>query len=462
MNTNKMIKNGIVLIVILLFANLAMAQSDDIDFSSTAGINNAIGSGKLTFDQAIISEKVSNNVRAELLGEKYKTGISMDPNGKITSFENGIIKTKLVEKFDFNSYNDFKGQIKINGDGSITVTNSGNSGEKRQIEVGQNSIDLGKESSATIKGRDKVGLSHDSGIEYKGTTIKNSGDGEFDVVFNQERPQGNYVSFYDPKREVSINADGAFVELTKESQHDIISRLSGNNIEIKNGEMAFVFENGRLEQKSPFSDSGRNMVVNDIPNKNSYFVASPAVNTKDIVMNFMPGQDGLVRFTPFGKGNDQVYFTSGEIRLPDGRVLRGTMTELATGFDEKVSGGVKESYGDVLKRIEALDVPQSQKDEMSQSVGYLASQAGAKIKGLDGKERGVGYSTTFVTEDGLIMVVPASGEVLKGRKLILEGQRSFTIPKSLAEFIIKTSAEEMIKIKESQVPKKTSPIIGTN
>lgn len=457
MNTNKMIKNGIFQILILLIANLATAQSDDIDFSSMAGINNAIDSGKLTFDQAIISEKVSNLVRAGLLGEKYKTGISMDPDSRITFFENGKVKTMLVENFNLNSYNNFKGQIKINGDGSITITSSGGSDEKKSIVVGQNNVVLPAGSSTTIKGKDKIGLPSGSGIEYKGTIIENRGNSEFDVVFNQEKPQDNYVSFYDPRREVNVNADGAVVELTRQSQHDIISRLSGNNIRIKNGGMVFVFENSRLEQKFPFSDSDRSMVINDVPNKDSYFVASPAVNTKDVAMNFMPSQSGLVRFTPFGKDNDQVYFTNGKIMLPDGRVLEGTMTELATSFDGKVSEAVKESYGDVLKRIEALDVPQSQKDEMYQSVEYLASQAGAKIKGLDGKERGVGYSTTFVTEDGLIMVVPALGEVPKQgkpRKLILEGQRLFPIPKSLAEFIIGTSTKEMIKIKESEVSKK--------
>jgi len=443
---NKNLDFGLGMLILLALA--ALAQSQDIDFSSASGITDAIENGLISFDEAVVSDFTTNSIRSQLLSERFSANIEVE--GKINTIGNGVISTSKVNSFDLSNYKNFAGKIMINLDGSISVINT-NTNKGTDVSIGSKKIILSGGSEIKVEGIESFSLMPGSKVIYKGTTVENLGADGLNVLFSSDGlpvNSGNLVLFSDSAREITIDGDNIKITLSKDSEHDKIN-LEGDNIEIINGRMAFIKVNGRFEQKTPISETAKSMVINDKQNGDVYFIASPAIKTEKIVMGFKPDPAKLDRFAP--RGDSRAYFSSGNTELPDGKMIQATRTELATQWDTDVVIAIQEEYDKFLKSVESENLPDSRKQEWVKTLKYLKSQISPTIVGNDGISRGVGYTTTFVTSSGLILIIPAKGDVLNPeRKLLIEGQKTFTIPPDLAKFIIKKSTEDMIKIKREK------------
>ncbi len=433
-------KKKILLILVLVASSLLMLQtvfapeqpsymSDDgtIDFSKTDDIVGAVNSGDLSVDDVLDANPtdaqlegvfldVSMSKQSEIIGKKF--GNDMAVNGKISSFKNGVITTDKVSSFDLKQHSGFTGKITVNEDGTISMA-SKNKGE--DVKLGDKTVHLGMKSNIQIQ-NDKGDLKGRGIIEYNG--IKVESGKEFSVFLDSEDHTSaiNYVQFDDTAKKMNINADNIRVDVSKEAAYDQVDVLGGTDITLVNGGMTlwYAYDNmlqrNRIVQRVPFGMPVKELVVNDVPGGDIFYMNEKSSNLGSVKMSdfLQGGTANQIGVDLDVKGYNRMVMRGKELELPNGVKVNALEIQLWTSVNDKMAKGMAEMANKVRimvdNDIEQGTISLTKKEELNQDLDKLVDffHSNEKYK-INKKKYTIGSSNIIVREDGKVLYVPREG-----------------------------------------------------
>src|SRR3989344_5131435 len=251
-------------ILSILFLNILYVFGQDssyetygrLDFNKPDAIASGLNKGEINVERLFnegnskqiesVFNKVNQNAQSRILS--FFSSSNVEVNGKISSFKEGNIATEKTI-LNLNDYKSFDGTITISQDGSITITTNTN----KPFKLDNAEITSQGGSKLEVTGNSNTRTINAISLqEGQGILLRNS-EGEvklfsariatqntkIDLGFNSG--ENSYALFDIKNKEGLLVGKDFSVEFFEDSIFEKIG-VNGNNINVINGKLAFVFE----------------------------------------------------------------------------------------------------------------------------------------------------------------------------------------------------------------------------
>lgn len=295
-------------ILSILFLNILYVFGQDssyetdgrLDFNKPDAIASGLNKGEINVERLFnegnskqiesVFNKVNQNAQSRILS--FFSSSNVEVNGKISSFKEGNIATEKTI-LNLNDYKSFDGTITISQDGSITITTNTNKpfkldnaeitsqgGSKLEVTGNSNTrtinaISLQEGQGILLRnseGEVKLFSGSISIVGNRFTLQENSAAGfmtariatqntKIDLGFNSG--ENSYALFDIKNKEGLLVGKDFSVEFFEDSIFEKIG-VNGNNINVINGKLAFVFEKEKSYLKSDFGKGVKNMILTNL------------------------------------------------------------------------------------------------------------------------------------------------------------------------------------------------------